>query len=173
MADSKEPKPLPAVLPEGVTTLVVANQHGALREVQKDAKGRFLKKAKPLVPTIEFTRKERKILCSPCEDKDWEGMAEHEAAFRNVLRIAKHKSTDAKEMMAAVKAYEIVMRRALGKEATAEQDLDRLEKQAVTAIFVQAPQIMNPELVDADKAKEEKKQPSFAEVTGVITNEKE
>jgi hypothetical protein len=174
MSDSeKEPKPLPASLPEGVTALVVANQHGALHEVLKDGKsGKFLAKKKPLLPTIEFTRKERKILDARREQGDKKGMSEHEIAFRNILRISQIDTTDAKEMMAVVKAYEIVMRRALGKEATSEQDLDRLEKQAVTAIFVQAPQIMNPELVDADNAAEKPKQPSFAEITGVITNPK-
>lgn len=58
--DSKEPKPIAEPLPEGVTAIVVANQHGAIREALKDEKGRFVKKPKPLIPTIEFTRAERK-----------------------------------------------------------------------------------------------------------------
>lgn len=159
--------------PSGITSLTVANQHGALHEVIKDGKtGRFLAKKKPLVPSIEFTRKERKILYTVREQGDKKGMAEHEIAFRNILAIAQHESTDAKEMMASVKAYEVLMRRALGKEAPSEQELDKLERQPVTAIFVQAPQIMNPEVVDADKQKEKSTQPSFAEVTRVTTNPK-
>ena len=138
----------------------------------RSEKGTFVKKPKPLIPTIEFTRKERKILYSTRESGEYKGMAEHEIAFRNILRISQIETKDAKEMMAVVKAYEIAMRRALGKEATAEQDLDRLEKQAVTAIFVQAPPLANPEVVDGDKPKDKSTQPSFAEVTGVTTNPK-
>lgn len=175
MADSAEEKKTPQMdkeNPSGVTTLMVANQHGHIREMQKDEKGRFLKKAKPLIPTIEFTRKERKLLYKTREQGDKKGMTEHEIAFLNILKIAQNDDPDPKSMMAAVKAYEIVMRRALGKEASSEQDLDRLEKQAVTAIFVQAPNLMNPELVDGDKPKDARTQPSFAEVTGVVTNPK-
>jgi hypothetical protein len=174
MADSeKEPKPLPASLPEGVTALVVANQHGALHEVLKDGKsGKFLAKKKPLIPTIEFTRKERKILDARREQGDKKGMSEHEIAFRNILRISQIDTTDAKEMMAVVKAYEVVMRRALGKEATSEQDLDRMEKQAITGYFIQAPALPNPTVEDGDKPKDKPTQPSFAEVIGVVTNEK-
>ena len=121
MADSKEPKTTQTdpEIPSGSTALTVANQHGALHEVIKDGKsGKFLAKKKPLLPTIEFTRKERKILNTPREQGDKKGMAEHEISFRNILRISQIDTTDAKEMMAVVKAYEIVMRRALGKEAT-------------------------------------------------------
>jgi hypothetical protein len=156
--------------PAGPTSIVVANQHGHLREVQKDEKGRFIKKAKPLIPTIEFVRKERKILFSPINGKD--GMTEHEEAFINILRIAQNKDKDPKAMMAAVKAYEIIMRRALGKEAPSEQEMDKLTTQAVRVIMVPVPQIMHPEVVDADKVVDKKTQPTFAEVTSITTNEK-
>jgi hypothetical protein len=174
MADSKEkPTQTEPENPSGSTSLMVTNQHGAVHEIVKDGKsGKFLAKKKPLLPTIEFTRKERKILNTPREQGDKKGMAEHEISFRNILRISQIETTDAKEMMAVVKAYEIVMRRALGKEATSEQDLDRMEKQAITGYFIQAPALPNPAVEDGDKPKDKPTQPSFAEVIGVVTNEK-
>ena len=169
--DKKSPQVLPITPPEGTSLVVIRNKDGSTRQSLRSASGAFVKKPKAVVPSVEFTRKERKILYSPSKIKD--GMTEHEVAFRHILSIAQGQSeSDPKADMASVKAYEIMMRRALGKEAPSEQELDKMERQPVTAIFVQAPQIMNPELVDADKYKEEKKQPSFAEVLGVVTNEK-
>ena len=169
MADS-EPKPIVTPLPEGVTSLVVVNQHGAAREMLKDEKGRFVKKQKPLIPTVEFTRAERKKLSNVRSDKD--GLTEYMVAFMNIVRIAQNEDNDPKAMMAAVKAFEVLRTSALGKPATSEQDLDRITTQPVKVIIVQAPQLMHPEVVDADKLVEKAKQPSFAEVVGVITNEK-
>jgi hypothetical protein len=169
MADS-EPKPLPQNPPEGTSLVIVRTKEGGLREMIRSEKGTFVKKSKPLIPTIEFTRKERKILYGPNKDK--EGMTEHEVSFRNILRISQLETSDPKLAMAVVKAYEIVMRRALGKEASSEQDLDRITTQPVKTIIVVSPDLMNPKVVDADQAVVKPKQPSFAEVLGVITNEK-
>ena len=168
--DKKSPQALPTVPPEGTSLVVVKTKEGGLREMFRDEKGHFVKKSKPLIPTIEFTRKERKILYSPSKEK--EGMTEHEAAFRNILRIAQNEDSDPKAQMAAVKAYEIVMRRALGKEASSEQDLDRITTQPVKSIIIVSPDLMNPKVVDADKVVEKAKQPSFAEVTSIETNPK-
>ena len=169
MADS-EPKPLPQNPPEGTSLVIVRTKEGGLREMIRSEKGTFVKKSKPLIPTIEFTRKERKILYGPNKDK--EGMTEHEVSFRNILRISQLETSDPKLAMAVVKAYEIVMRRALGKEASSEQDLDRITTQPVKTIIVVSPDLMNPKVVDADQAVVKPKQPSFAEVIDVITNEK-
>ena len=171
MADSKDqPQALPQVPPEGTSLVIVRTKEGGLREMIRSEKGTFVKKSKPLIPTIEFTRKERKILYGPNKDK--EGMTEHEVSFRNILRISQLETSDPKLAMAVVKAYEIVMRRALGKEASSEQDLDRITTQPVKTIIVVSPDLMNPKVVDADQAVVKPKQPSFAEVVGVITNEK-
>jgi hypothetical protein len=171
MADSKDqPQALPQVPPEGTSLVIVRTKEGGLREMIRSEKGTFVKKSKPLIPTIEFTRKERKILYGPNKDK--EGMTEHEVSFRNILRISQLETSDPKLAMAVVKAYEIVMRRALGKEASSEQDLDRITTQPVKTIIVVSPDLMNPKVVDADQAVVKPKQPSFAEVLGVITNEK-
>jgi hypothetical protein len=169
VADS-EPKPIVTPLPEGVTSLVVVNQHGAAREMLKDEKGRFIKKTKPLIPTVEFTRAERKKLNNVRSDK--EGLTEYMVAFMNIVRIAQNEDTDPKAMMAAVKAFEVLRTSALGKPAPSEQELDKLTNQPVKTIIVVSPQLMHPEIVDADKLTEKAKQPSFAEVVGVITNEK-
>jgi hypothetical protein len=167
--DSKEvPQALPQVPPE-VSLVIIPTKEGGTREMLRGSNGAFVKKKRNVVPSIEFTRKERKILYSPNKAKD--GMTEHEVAFRNILRIAQGEGVT-KEDMASVKAYEVMMRRALGKEAPSEQELDRMERQPVTAIFVQAPQIMHPEVVDGDKVKDVSKKPDFAEVISIVTNEK-
>jgi hypothetical protein len=150
--------------------VIVRNKDGSTREALRNTKGTFAKKPRPIIPSVEFTRKERKILYGPSKTK--EGLSEHEVAFRNILSIAQNTDTDPKAMMAAVKAYEIVMRRALGKEASSEQDLDRITTQPVKTIIVVSPDLMNPKVVDADQAVVKPKQPSFAEVIDVITNEK-
>ncbi len=174
MADSAENKPKSQAdqIPPETSLVLVKNKDGSLTEKLRSAKGTFVAKKKPLIPTIEFTRKERKILYSPCQQKDKEGMTEHEVAFRNILSIAQCESTDAKVMMAAVKAYEILTRRAFGKEAPSEQELDKLERQPITAYFVQAPALENPSIEDGDKVVEKPTLPSFAEVTAVTTNPK-
>src|SRR5271166_3722008 len=171
--DSKDkPQQEPTKNPAGTSLIVVRTKEGTTRELLKTADGKFAKKPKPLTPTVDFTRRERKFLNSPNE-KD-KKLTEHEVAFRHVMRIAQGEgSGDPKADMAAVKAYEVAMRRALGKEDPSERELDKLERQPIAAYFVTTPPLMNPELVDADKVEEKPKQPSFAEVLGVVTNKKE
>lgn len=162
MDDSEEKK---------VTSLVVRNPDGiTTREVQKDEKGRFIKKPKPLLPTIEFTRAERKALNAVSQTK--EGLTEYMHAFMNLVRIAQYDGDDPKGMMAAVKAFEVVRLSALGKPAPSEQELDKLTSQPVKTIIVVSPELMNPQVVEETKAKVEKTQPSFAEVTSIVTNPK-
>jgi hypothetical protein len=72
--------------------------------------------------------------------------------------------------MASVKAYEIMMRRALGKEAPSEQELDKLTTQPVKVVVIQAPQLMHPEI--QEEKPQEVLKPSFAEVIGIETNPK-
>jgi hypothetical protein len=168
--DSKD-KPQAELKPPETSLVIIKTKEGGTREMLRTAGGTFAKKNKPLRPSIDFTRIERKFLGSP--NKENPKLSEHEVAFRHVMSIAQGKgSSDPKADMASVKAYEVAMRRALGKEASSEQDLDRLEKQPITAYFVEAPRIMNPDIVDADKIVEKKTQPNFAEVLGVITDEK-
>src|ERR1035437_8231177 len=178
MAEDSKDKPQTESKPSETSLVIIKTKEGGTREMLRTAGGTFAKKNKPLAPAIEFTRKERKILNRPNKTKGNEGLTEHEVSYLNILRISQcdgklpNGTYDTKVLMAAVKAYEVLMRRTLGKEASSEQDLDRLEKQPITAYFVEAPQIMNPVVVDADKVVEKKTQPDFAEVLGVITDEK-
>lgn len=166
MSDSAEPKPIPVATPPGTSLVIVPTKEGGTREMIRNEKGHFVKKPKPLIPTVEFTRKERKILSKIRSDKN--NMNEHEVAFINILHIAQNEDKDPKAMMAAVKAYEIVRNSALGKIAPSEQEMEKLQTQAVKVIVVQAP--------SGIKAMEERppepKQPSFAAVLDVKTNEK-
>jgi len=168
MSDSEEPKPIPVATPPGTSLEIVRTKEGGTREMIRNEKGHFVKKPKPLIPTIEFTRKERKILNRVRSDRD--NMSEHEIAFMNILRIAQNEDSDPKAMMAAVKAYEIVRNSALGKIAPSEQEMDKLTTQPVRVVVIQAPQLMHPE-VQEERAQELLK-PSFAEVLGIKTNPK-
>ncbi len=152
--------------PSGVTTLTVRNPDGLThREVQKDSKGRFMKKVKPLPPTIEFTRAERKALLKASED----GITEYMKVFMNIVRIAQYDGDDAKCMMAAVKAFEALRLSALGKPAPSDQELDKLTTQPVRVVIVTAPQLMHPE-VQPEKKLTDKTKPSFIDAEIVSQN---
>ncbi len=170
MADSDVKKNEPRAEKPSGALVVVKNVDGTMREVVRTACGTFAKKHKPLIPTIEFTRAERKKLNSVRSDK--EGMTEYMVAFMNLVRIAQNEDSDPKARMAAVKAFEVLRTSALGKPAPSEQELDKLTNQPVKTIIVVAPELMHPEVVDADKLPTKPKQPSFAEVTGYTIDPK-
>src|ERR1019366_6640492 len=138
MADSKEPKSIAEPLPEGVTAIIVANQHGALHEVIKDGKsGKFLAKKKPLIPTIEYVRARRKRLAKVREATGrFDGMTESMSIVEELLEIIhmpiatdrKAGLPDSKHMSVKVQAAELLQLITEGKHATSEQDLDRMEK---------------------------------------------
>jgi hypothetical protein len=77
---------------------------------------------------------------------------------------------DAKFAMAKVKAAETLWLFTGGKPDPSEREMDKLERQPIAAYFVQAPALMNPEIVDGDKPSDKPKQPVFAEVLGVKEN---
>jgi hypothetical protein len=160
MADSEEKTQAKAQKPsESSALVVISTKEGGTREMLRSNKGTFVKKPRPLIPTIEFTRKERKILDTVRSDK--EGLTEYQVAFMNILRIAQNPCTDAKEMMAAVKAFEILRLSALGKPASSEQDLDRITNHPVKTIVVVAPHLMHPEVQQEKPHAEAKTKPSF------------
>ena len=168
--DSKEQPQaaLPMVPPEGTSLVIVKTKEGGTRELLRSGKGTFVKKPKPLIPTLEFTRRERKILNTVRSDK--EGLNEYEVAFMNILRIAQNSDNDPKAMMAAVKAFEILRTSALGKPAPSEQELDKLTNQPVRTIVVVSPELMHPQLVDESKKAAEKTQPSFVDAVVIQQN---
>jgi hypothetical protein len=169
MADAAESKDKPqAEKPSEAIVVLVKNTNGSLRESLRTPNGTFAKKPKPLIPTIEFTRKERKILNTVRSDKD--GLNEYEVAFMNLVRIAQNTDPDPKAMMAAVKAFEVIRTSALGKPAPSEQELDKLTTQPVRVVVIQSPQLMHPE-VQEEKPRETLR-PSFAEVVDIQTNPK-
>ena len=166
MADSKE-KTQADQLPPETSLTVVRTKEGGTREMIRAATGQFVKKPKPLLPTIEFTRKDRKFLNSPSHTK--EGLTEHQHAFINMVRIAQYDGTDPKGMMAAVKAFEVYTNRALGKIASSEQDLEKLTTQPVKTVIVVAPNLKYPDIQD-EKQQSGKTQPSFAEILEIKQN---
>jgi len=155
--------------PAGSTaiTVVIKNppdKNGVVtvREVQKDNKGRFLKKVKPLPPTVEFTRAERKALLQAGE----QGLTEYMQTFMNIVRIAQYDGEDAKSKMAAVKAFEALRLSALGKPAPSEQELEKLETQPVRVIMVTAPAGVRP----MEEKPKEKTKPSFIDAEVIQQN---
>ena len=150
MAEAKKTQE-PAT-PESTALVIVKTKEGETREMIRDTgSGKFVKKTRPLIPTIEFTRAERKKLNAVRSDK--EGLTEYMVAFMNIVRIAQCEDKDPKAMMAAVKAFEVIRQSALGKYATAEQDLDRITTQPVKVVVIQAPQLMHPDVIE-EKPKE-------------------
>ena len=161
MADSKDETKAGTENPPEVTTLTIT-RYGKPHTQQKDAQGKWLKKVKPLIPTVEFTRAERKALSKVRES----GMTVYMEIFMNMVEIASYDGDDPKLRMAAVQAFEKLRLSALGKPATSEVDMDKLQSQPFTYVLANAP-VLPTEVVDGDKPKQEKKQPSFAEVVSI------
>ena len=170
MADSNE-LPKGTENPLAVTTLIIKNRLGGGTHIQqKDAKGKWLKKVKPLIPTVEFTRQERKALSKVRAD----GMTEYMKAFMNLLRIAQYEGDggedESKLRMAAVQAFKELRLSALGKPAPSEVEMDKLTTQPVKVVIINSPELMHPEV--QQEKKQEVLKPSFAEVTSIHTNPK-
>jgi hypothetical protein len=169
MADSNE-LPKGTENPLAVTTLVIKNRLGGGTHIQqKDAKGKWLKKVKPLIPTVEFTRQERKALSKVRAD----GMTEYMKAFMCLLQMAQYEPNDddkedSKKRMAAVQAFKELRLSALGKPAPSEVEMDKLTTQPVKVVIINSPELMHPEVIQ--EKKQEVLKPSFAEVLEVQTN---
>jgi hypothetical protein len=159
MADSITPEGTEN--PSGITTLTITRR-GKPHTQQKDAQGKWLKKPKPLIPTVEFTRAERKAL----NKMRPEGMTEYMKAFLNLLTMAQYDGDDAKMRMSAVQAFKELRLSALGKPAPSEVEMEKLQTQAVKVVIINSPELKT-ETVDGDKPKPEKKQPSFAQVLSI------
>lgn len=177
MADSESKDNTQVENPSGSTAITVAiknppNKDGVVtvREVQKDNKGRFLKKPKPLIPTIEFVRARRKKLTQMRS----EGVTEDMAIFQELLDIIhcplpcdpKTGMPDAKMAMVKVKAAEVVWLYSQGKPAPSEQELDKLQTQPVRVIMVTAPTGVKP----MEEKPQEKTKPSFIDAEVIQQN---
>jgi hypothetical protein len=152
--------------PPVVTTEITMVRRGATIVQRKDAQGRFLKRPKPLIPTIEYTRAERKFFNKARAD----GKTEYMHMFENMVRIAQYDGDDAKLRMAAVCAYKETRLSALGKPAPSEVEMDKLTTQPVKVVIINSPELMHPEVQEEKKA--EVLTPSFAQVTEIRTNPK-
>lgn len=173
MADSNE-KNEPQVetqKPPEVTAIAVRNVDGSVRQALKDKSGKFVRKERPLIPTIEFVRDRRKRLTKVRQNTGrFDGMTENRAIIEELLEFihmpiaidAKTGLPDAKHMMAKTQAVQTILLFTEGKPAPSEQELSKLEKQPFQLVYVPVPNIMNPEVVEYN-AGDEKKQPSFAE----------
>ena len=179
MADSEEkdkPQADLKPLPEGTSLIVVRTKEGTTRELLKKANGQFARKPKPLIPTEEFTRQRRKRMMRI----NSAGLTEDMAIVEELLDIIhtpietdkKSGMPDAKFASAKIKAAETLWLFTGGKPDPSEREMDKLERQPITAYFVQAPALPTPEVVDGDKPKDKATQPTFAEVTGIVTNPK-
>ena len=172
MEDSVKPK-----LPEGTVAITVRNPLGkdgtqTFREVLKDAQGKFLKKARPPIPVIDFVKAGRKRLA---QIREGTGQTEDMCIFDELLDIIhtpierdKQGLPDAKFAMAKAKCVETLFLFYKGKPATAESDLEALKHDGVKIVIVQPPDLMHSEITE--EKKEEKKVPSFANVLDVKTN---
>jgi hypothetical protein len=169
MADS-ETKIEPVVEVAKVTSITVRNRDGSFRTMNKDEKGHFIKKARPLPSALEVTRTMRKFL-----EKTPAGQTESRILriTENIADIADCRELDPKTglrdpkmAMASVKAFEALWLRAYGKPSLSDDEKDALKHSGVKIVIVEAPTC----LPAAEEPKEEKKQPSFAEAEVVQQN---
>lgn len=165
-------------LPPGTSLVAVRNQPNkdgvvTSREMLKDTKGRFVKKPKPLLPTVEFVRARRKRLAQVNAD----GISEDMAIIEELISIihapietdSKSGLPDAKMALAKIKAIEVLWLYTNGKPAPSEQELDKLTTQPVRVIMVNAPQLMHPD-VQEEKKPEQKTKPSFVDAEVISQN---
>ena len=149
--------------PAGTTAIIVRSNSGGYRELLKDENGRFAKKKRGMPETREVTRIIRNILHAPVaiDGKiDRKGKKAIQAMVENLIHIATYDGSDAKGMMAAVQAFEALMLRAHGKPKANEEELEAMQLSGVKYVVIQAPELPNAEVIDADKLKPPV-QPSF------------
>lgn len=172
MADSKKNEAQAGTQnPPETTAIALRNPDGSIRQQLRGKGGTFVRKPKPLIPTIEFVRERRKRLAGVRKDTGrFDGMTESRAILEELLDFmhmpievdAKSGLPDAKHMSAKVQAFEAIMLYTEGKPAPSEQELDKLQQQPFQIVYIPTPSIMHPE-VQEYKPEEEKKIPSFAD----------
>lgn len=163
MAEDSEQKDETVAQPEekpaGPTAMIIrASSGNGVREVTKDANGRFAKKQRGMPETREVTRIIRNILNAPVADKetglvDRKGKKAIEKMVLNLVEIATYNGKDAKAMLAAVQAFEALMLRAHGKPKVNEEEAEAMQLSGVKYVVIQAPELPNAEVVEADKIK--------------------
>jgi hypothetical protein len=167
VADSEEKNTTGEAQPEtpaGPTAMIVRTNAGGLREVLKGPDGKFVKKQRGMPETREVTRLIRNILNAPVANEDGKidrkGKKAITLMVENIIKIATYDGSDSKAMMAAVQAFEALMLRAHGKPKANEEEAEALQLSGVKYVVIQAPELPNPEVVDASKIKAPI-QPSF------------
>ena len=161
MTDSVEEKPTVESPVEskvtGPTAMVIRSRHGGVREVLKNEKGQFVKKPRGMPETREVTRIIRNILHAPVARADGtidrKGKKAIELMVNNLIEIATYGGKDPKGMMASVQAFEALMLRAHGKPKANEEELEAMQLSGVKYVVIQAPELPNPEVIEADKIK--------------------
>ena len=172
MADSKKNEAqADAQNPPDALTVVLRNPDGSPRTQLRGKGGQFVRKPKPLIPTVEFVRERRKRLAGIRKDTGrFDGMTESRAIMEELLDFMhmpihydeKTGLPDSKHMSAKVQAFEAIMLFSEGKPAPSEQELNKLERAPFDIVYIPVPQIMHPE-VQEYKPVDENKQPTFAD----------
>jgi hypothetical protein len=166
--------------PTGPLEIVVKNNNGTLGTRLKDPKtGKFLKKPKPMPDAKEVTRLMRTLLNSAEGELDSATgkvrvvkgtKTRFRKMFDNMIRIASNEDNDPKAMMAAVKAFEVVALRALGKPSASDEELEALKVSGVKVVIIQPPELQHREVLE--ERSHDKLTPSFIEAEVVHTNER-
>jgi hypothetical protein len=174
--------------PEGPTSITVRNAHGGGFSTRlKDKSGKFVRKPKQVPETREVTDMMRRLLNSAEADSNGKLIKGAKTRFRkmfdNMVDIATNRATikefdkegnlesesaDAKAMMAAVKAFEVLMARAYGKVAPGDEEMDALKTAGVKIVVIPPPDLMHPETVAEDHKSPTK--PSFIDAEIIKQN---
>lgn len=169
MPDSEENK-------SEVTTLVVPNPKGTgVREILKGADGKFVKKPRRMITTLEITRMGRKLMNMPTGEKVGKrDINRFQKLFLTLYEIATNENskTDAKFAMASVQAAKELMLRVGGKPSSSDEEIEAFKQSGIKVILLSTPELMHPQLVEGE-TKKEKLKPSFIDAEIVHTNEPE
>jgi hypothetical protein len=171
MADSAKenstPNAEPSASGSNLVKVIVKNQFGTITEKLRDpVTNRFVAKPKPMIPSTEFKRAGRKKLAKIRED----GLTEYGKAIEVMINRAQYEGNDAKLAQVGVLAFKEVQLALLGKPSMSDDDKEALQTHGIKTVFIDNSIVGTP--VQPEKVKEEKKAPSFAEVTQIITNKK-
>lgn len=162
-SEEKDQTVAPPAEPAGPTAMIVRGPAGGLREILKGPDGKFAKKQRGMPETREVTKLIRNILNAPVAidgKPDRKGKKAITLMVENLIQIATYDGKDSKAMMAAVQAFEALMLRAHGKPKANEEEAEAMQLSGVKYVVIQAPELPNKEVVDADSVKPPQ-EPSF------------
>lgn len=156
-------------------TAIVVTRKGKTEELLKGSDGRFVKKPRRMVTTLEITRMGRRLMNMPVGEKlGKKDMNRFDKIFMSLYDIATSENAkdDPKYAMASVQAAKELMLRVAGKPSASDEEIDAFKKNGIKFVMLPVPEMMNPQPIEEEE-KVKKLKPSFIDAEIVKTNEPE